>query len=706
MKNNNAKYLKAVLSHLGLFDGPTQVPKAVIEKAMSWAVGLNWSGEAYKSTPLQPVLETIKNRKSNKFIHPQPLGLIKEFFPKKEASDSNALLEQVNNLKDAIRKSEENQLLTALEYYASSIATHSSLSDIPLYDAVKIAASIAHCLENGNGKIRLAGGSISGIQTYLYDIISKRANKLLKSRSFYLQLLSDSLSDAMQEAFQLSPCHLVYSSGGGFYLLMPDDDEELTNKFQDFKTKVTKQIFGIHKANLRVEFALTDAFDERKPVGQVWKELLDKLNNSKLQQLSDNPSLLKDLLLGFAEEGGDAPRDRITNEEIESSVKPELLDDDDLASIVHPFTKAQIQLGRQLKDADYWITATSKFNQDAFEDPLGNWHLLTKSTPPKDTIVRRLNTPNPFLQSVFYGGNSFPAFDKDEIIDDVKFYKGEPKTFDVLAGKEGTFRRLGILRMDVDGLGKVFKDDIGQRPSFSRYAAVSRSLDWFFKGWLNEIQKPFKDSTLIVYSGGDDLFVVGNWKDVLEMAIKIQADFDEWSCGSLTISGGLSVLSAKFPVMQGAKVAGRAEDEAKDYRLTKNSPKEKNALSLFGKPISWTRDMPVLQDLKNTLLEMMKDDKMPESLLGKINIHASTQAEQVERNETPRWLWHMIYDFSRFEDTLRRRNSPHADKIIKLRDAAFADEANRAGKTPYHFITLLQIAARWVELERRSTGKD
>lgn len=101
----------------------------------------------------------------------------------------------------------------------------------------------------------------------------------------------------------------------------------------------------------------------------------------------------------------------------------------------------------------------------------------------------------------------------------------------MFAGGEG-FKRLGILRMDVDNLGRIFQEGFGEnRSSFSRYAALSRSFDWFFKGYINTLWKGhFSNSTYIVYSGGDDLFLVGRWNDCIAFAELIRTEFRKYVC--------------------------------------------------------------------------------------------------------------------------------------------------------------------------------
>lgn len=39
----------------------------------------------------------------------------------------------------------------------------------------------------------LIGADLSGIQSYIYQVVSKYAGKNLKGRSFYLRILSDSI---------------------------------------------------------------------------------------------------------------------------------------------------------------------------------------------------------------------------------------------------------------------------------------------------------------------------------------------------------------------------------------------------------------------------------------------------------------------------------------------------------------------------------
>ncbi|MDW8101235.1 MAG: hypothetical protein RML36_17335, partial [Anaerolineae bacterium] len=45
-------------------------------------------------------------------------------------------------------------------------------------------------------------------------------------------------------------------------------------------------------------------------------------------------------------------------------------------------------------------------------------------------------------------------------------------------------QRLGVLRMDVDNLGKLFAEGFGENATLSRVAALSFAISLFFEGWV------------------------------------------------------------------------------------------------------------------------------------------------------------------------------------------------------------------------------
>jgi CRISPR-associated protein Csm1 len=66
-----------------------------------------------------------------------------------------------------------------------------------------------------------------------------------------------------------------------------------------------------------------------------------------------------------------------------------------------------------------------------------------------------------------------------------------------------------------------------------------------------------------VYSGGDDLFVVGAWNDCLELAVDINEAFAEYTQNTLAISAGIGIFNHSYPLQRIAEITGNLEDSAK-----------------------------------------------------------------------------------------------------------------------------------------------
>lgn len=166
--------------------------------------------------------------------------------------------------------------------------------------------------------------------------------------------------------------------------------------------------------------------------------------------------------------------------------------------------------------------------------------------------------------------------------------------FDGLSKKAAGVSRLAVLRMDVDNLGEIFRSGLPEEMrSFDRYAALSRAFTTFFKMVLPRICESGYENGLrlfseegseravsVVYSGGDDLFVVGAWRDVLELAVDVRRAFREFVCdnASVTLSGGISIHKPGEPLYLMAEQAGAAEGIAKK---NKQNGREKDSLVLF-----------------------------------------------------------------------------------------------------------------------------
>lgn len=171
-------------------------------------------------------------------------------------------------------------------------------------------------------------------------------------------------------------------------------------------------------------------------------------------------------------------------------------------------------------------------------------------------------------------------------------------SMDELAEQAAGVRRIAVCRMDVDNLGHAFisgfeqeneKDPVRRMRyvNLSRTSAFSRQMSLFFKGYINGILEGLQVS--IVYAGGDDVFLVGAWNDVLEAAQRIQRNLTTFSCGALTLSAGIGIFDPHYPIRLSAEETAALEEAAKHLP-------GKNAVALF------TPERKAVRDAKGNLL--------------------------------------------------------------------------------------------------------
>lgn len=185
-------------------------------------------------------------------------------------------------------------------------------------------------------------------------------------------------------------------------------------------------------------------------------------------------------------------------------------------------------------------------------------------------------------------------------------------------------QRLGVLRADVDNLGTAFASGIpASKASISRTATLSRALSLFFKKQVNEIFASGQYRLQIIYSGGDDLFIVGNWSDVLYAALDLRQSFKEFTGnGCLTISAGVGMFDEKYPIARMASETGSLEDAAKMYAELGPDGKErtKNAVALWSADsvFSWDDLANVVEPRMREIAGIFKENDKGKAFIYKI----------------------------------------------------------------------------------------
>lgn len=560
-------------------------------------------------------------------------------YPRKDislATNSNyeALLNKIKShfITKDISQISINQLLQIIEEgfsYVPSSTNRAEVCDISLYVHSKITSAVASCMKlyfdeqqiqdykkycfNSGSKIfrnekiyLLISGDISGIQDFIYTIPSKGALKTLRGRSLYIDLLLEEFIDEYLEQIGLSRANVLYSGGGHFYILAPniEDTKKAIDKLQAKMNRWLMENIGI---NLYLAIGMAECsannLMKSEAQGNLFATVNKKLKDDKTIRYSKDEDFLE-YIFNVEKEKDTAKKecnichnlvDKLwkynSDEEIacEFCLNLYKLGQDILTQdLVFVISEEKIDGGIKIfgKDKDLYMYAVNIEDIDMFKGKI--LRIYSKNNLLENDLAIRL-----------YLADYSAKNENDEVM-----------TFDDLAKSsckiDKGIKRLGVLRLDVDDLGIAFssgfvsdKDKIEDNlryATLSRYADLSKDISMFFKVAINKIcasdltgcvdfkEKAFnifgiakaqKRKVNIIYAGGDDLFLVGAWDEVLEVAIDINRAFKQFTNGKLTLSAGTAMFSPTYPISKMAEIAGLL------VQMSKNR-KDKNSIALFG----------------------------------------------------------------------------------------------------------------------------
>ena len=261
--------------------------------------------------------------------------------------------------------------------------------------------------------------------------------------------------------------------------------------------------------------------------------------------------------------------------------------------------------------------------------------------------------------------------------------------YDYLAEASEGVHWLGALRMDVDDLGKVFSKQKLENATISRLATLSESISLFFEGYVPRLcskynKKREREILELIYAGGDDLFIVGGWSALPEIAQKIRSEFRHFITGNhVTLSGGIVIEHKKFPLYQFADRSGRAEDAAKGLD-------KKNAITFLQKPMKWEKFTEVCEWHQRFLDALTGQDQLPRDLLTRLS-HIYSERELKDHQ----WAWRSLYYFHRLQE--RYKYDEQETFLHELKQELNHEDSSQFRKEFIHVI------ARWTALRIRDS---
>lgn len=558
-----------------------------------------------KAIPLQSVFNIINGNDERKVYELEQVKENGEInFPVDNAINySEEKYESIiNNLKSGIKKFELtgeyiNSLLSLLEgelTYVSSASDIHQLADISLYDQMKITAAIGSCvyqyleskevksykkalMEDSNKAYNedyflMFSMDISGIQSFIYKVDSSEALKSLRSKSFYLEIMLEHIVDELLEAVNLSRTNLIYSGGGHAYILLPNT-YEVIEKIKIFKAELKKWFIDNYGIDLYVAMGYKPCSAntlKNSPKGSyenLFKEVSKALSNEKISRYSANEIRRMNSF-----------RNEESTRECKVCGRVDHLTDEDICEYCNSFKR----ISRDILNKSFgFVTVVEEKDKvkNCIKLPFDKYMLMEDEESLKH---RAYTNESGYVRS--YSKNKMYTGVNVATRLWVGDYSSE-SSFEALAKASTGIDKLGVLRADVDNLGKTFISGFKpEHTSLSRTASFSRKLSMFFKFHINNILEngeymidgsvSAKRNVTIVYSGGDDVFIVGAWDDVIGLAIDLSDSLKKYSQGTLTISAGIGIFPKKFPVKAIARQTGLLEEASK-------SVQDKNAVTLF-----------------------------------------------------------------------------------------------------------------------------
>ena len=584
-----------------------------------------------------------------------------------------------------------------------------TIPDISLYDHLRTTAAIAACIgreltetevddelkrhivkkESDRNISALIKGDISGIQNFLYHVLSDGAANQLRGRSLYLQLLTEAIARYILKQFDLPITNLLLASGGHFYILAPYTNAK--DELDTIRQQISQKLWTLHRGNISCILAgiSIKARDfKAENFLSKWDAISGKVEQRKQQKWAemDSAVMFQNLFKPYENEQGD--------EQDEEEKDPWQFGD----------------LGKQLRKAEYMIAFEVADESINAEEPTWNdaikmfgldIHICEDTDEKPEPKCARYATVYRLAETDFLTGIERYQWDGVSETYDFRIFKPviarrhdteDPEKiadYDYLAEASEGVKWLGALRMDIDNLGTIFTEKL-ENATISRLATLSEAFRHFFEGYIPQLCREYnkkrdKEILELIYAGGDDLFLVGGWSALPEIAQNIRSEFHDFVTGDhVTLSGGIAIEHKKFPLYQFAERSGSEEDAAKSI------DDNKNAITFLQKPMKWEKFAEVREWHQKFYNVLTGQDQLPRDILTRLS-----QIYSEKELKKHRWAWRSLYYFHRLQERYK-----YDDQKVFLRD--LKHELHHQDSSQFRE-ELIHVITRWTALRIRNS---
>ena len=477
-------------------------------------------------------------------------------------------------------------------------------------------------------------GDVSGIQDFIFTVRSKGASKSLKSRSHFIGVLTSICIELISEKVGKENFKLVYNGGGNFYGFLKE--------FKDLSD--IQKIIDDELKTENIYLCVTTTRIDDNNFGKIWETA--EIESSKSKQTK-----LKTL---------------------------------DYLEVFKPFEKTPL-------NSDDWKDFSGRLaHSTGFEIKTANLKTTKISSDSFRIFGKEFKLSNLNKNFEHQISNKLPL--KSD---------GSIKEFNKLAEqakvRTGT-EKLGVLKIDIDNLGLLFK----KINTVERAQSTSDCLSWFFNQYFNEMwsegkfinENKFSENIYPVFAGGDDCFLIGAWDSVFEFAYLLRNKFKEFTNNKLTLSASLLIVDEHFPVIRFVEMAENALKEAKTSEKDKEGNYVKDKISIFGEVLTW-EEFEQSRKIALKLLGLIKEKGESRSILARIK-NSKIGFEKLQNKALngvikAQSVWRLKY----YLRNVKKENKEEMDELFNDYARLLLKSLSNHSKVTNP--NIFPVAARWAE---------
>lgn len=496
-------------------------------------------------------------------------------------------------------------------------------SDKKFNDLIEKPKNIEPLLKD---KMLLISGDFYGIQKFIFDrLATKNASKVLRAKSAYIQIFTEYLARYICNYLKISEDFILSMNAGKFEILSPETEIELNSiqiKVDEF---FIQNFYGLSGVMISSVECKKDDFESKDKYKALRKKIIDSVEDKKFQKFSLHKDNTYNVL---------SYDTNINNETLCRICNIRKIDKNEACKICNNF----IELGKKLS----FEHKTELLSSDELGIKL-------------DNFVVDMELDKKIKSYILFGEYDDPA-DFKTLADNS------------CINSDTGIKALAILKADVDNMGK-FLEKSNVTNSFGNFDTFSKTMDNFFSKYIPKIMKEEYPDTYTVFAGGDDLFLLGAWDEVLQLARRVEKEFKEFVRGdTLSISFGIAIAKPSIPISYLADYTERLLEEAKDIDNGKEVKNPKDAISLFNETIKWNEYLYIYSELYCQLVAF--ENHLNTAFLYRLLELIEMSKKVKYSDDIPSTLWKSKFRYSFNRNVLERaknsKDRQNAEALLEL----------------------------------------